>query len=76
MLISLMLDNIKTVPVARMSSVNLLTQSLRHIWSSGYQHLLVPVTVYRGLAPSFLIGDFTAVCIKMSAYTIRRTCES
>ena len=59
-LMATLLDNLKTQQT-KSSSRKLLTETLRHFWHSGYQKLLVSVTIYRGLSPSFLIGDFNAV---------------
>ena len=58
---ALMLDNLKTARVMQDSSVKILTVVVRQFWTSGYQKLLIPVTVYRGLAMGFISGDFNAV---------------
>ena len=42
-------------------SFHLLLESLKHIWRSRYQKLLVPLTIYSGLEQAFIAGDFTRV---------------
>ena len=60
---AIMLDNLKSSQTIKSSPWKLLTGVVRHIWKSGYQQLLIPVTIYRGLSPTFLMGDFNAVRI-------------
>ena len=43
-------------------SFHLLLESLKHIWRSRYQKLLVPLTIYSGIEQAFIAGDFTRVC--------------
>ena len=42
-------------------SFHLLLDSLKHIWRSDYQKLLVPLTIYSGIEQAFIAGDFTRV---------------
>lgn len=47
-------------------SLHLLLESLKHIWRSRYQKLLVPLTIYSGLEQAFIAGDFTRSFISCS----------
>ena len=44
-------------------SFHLLLESLKHIWRSRYQKLLVPLTIYSGIEQAFIAGDFTRVSL-------------
>ena len=65
-LMALLLDNIQSLERIQRSFLTLLTDPLRHIWRSKYQKFLIPVSIYRGLADSFLIGDFNVVSTERS----------
>ena len=43
-------------------------ETFRHLWSSGYQKLLVPLTIYSGLEQGFISADFTKVNLLMSGH--------
>ena len=51
-------------------SFYLLLESLKHIWRSRYQKLLVPLTIYSGIEQAFIAGDFTRVSLIVSCFLI------
>ena len=61
LLMALLLDNIKPRLETKASTKKLLTSIIRQLLHSGYQQLLIPVTIYRGFAGAFIVGDFNAV---------------
>ena len=68
---SVLLDDVKPEKTkAKRSALKLLSATSRHVWESGYQKMLVPVCLYRGLCLSFLIGDFNAVSSVVSSYEL------
>ena len=46
-------------------SFHLLLESLKHIWRSPYQKLLVPLTIYSGIEQAFIAADFTRVSVQV-----------
>ena len=75
LLMALLLDNLRVPHGKKTSSLKLLTLSIRHFMNSGYQKLLVPVTIYRGYAQAFIVSDFTAVSIHSVIATLFRLFE-
>ena len=51
-------------------SFHLLLDSLKHIWRSDYQKLLVPLTIYSGIEQAFIAGDFTRVSSNCCEHTV------
>ena len=60
-LMAFALDNIPPSQPLSRSSRKLLTAVVRQFRTSGYQKLLVPITLYRGLSQGFIAADFNAV---------------
>jgi ATP/ADP translocase len=46
----------------RKVSAKLLVESIKHLFSSKYQALLIPITIYSGIEQAFITGTFTKVC--------------